>query len=218
MLLDPRRSIVGKPLERIMASEALRSRYQEFDALAERYLATRNRVHLQAAFHLLDLDGDGRVSKAEMISFYRGLGARMDKARDRTLEIFRMADKSTDGSLDEREFAKAIVTMREDQGAKPAAQPTPSSQPTLTQTQRDQEAQVLLRQYSETSDPTVLEGIFKLFDLNGDGIISPAELQASMLLREASDKVTAAKMLLEAGDLNSDGSLNMEEFMHLIDK
>ncbi|EHA8590829.1 Calcium-binding protein CML38 [Cocos nucifera] len=62
-----------------------------------------------------------------------------------------------------------------------------------------------------------LERVFRYFDENGDGKISPAELQNC--LRAAGEELSAedAEAVVESTDSDGDGLLGLEDFLKLVD-
>lgn len=62
-----------------------------------------------------------------------------------------------------------------------------------------------------------LERVFQYFDENGDGKISPAELQNCM--RAAGEELSAedAEAVVESTDSDGDGLLGLEDFVKLVD-
>lgn len=62
-----------------------------------------------------------------------------------------------------------------------------------------------------------LERVFRYFDENGDGKISPAELQNC--LRAAGEELSAedAEAVVESSDSDGDGLLGLEDFLKLVD-
>lgn len=62
-----------------------------------------------------------------------------------------------------------------------------------------------------------LEQIFRYFDENGDGKISPAELQKCM--RASGEELSPAEALVavESSDSDGDGLLGMEDFVRLVE-
>ena len=62
-----------------------------------------------------------------------------------------------------------------------------------------------------------LEELFRLFDRNGNGLISPDELKVVLETIEghvvSDDKVQA---MMKAADINSDGAIELSEFMKVI--
>jgi Ca2+-binding EF-hand superfamily protein len=74
----------------------------------------------------------------------------------------------------------------------------------------------LLVLYSESSDVKHLQACFQLIDRDRDGVISLEELQQSCLCRGAKDREVAARVLMQAGDLDQNGVLSLAEFVGLV--
>jgi len=175
------------------------SRYEQYEALLEDFETTGTVEPLYRMFQLLDLDGDGRISKAELLAFYRSREQEREAAKA-TRSFFKLGDTNQDGFLDQQEFLALFTRSSEESEA-------------LSQT--DAECKRLLDTYEETRDDRLLESCFRMLDLNGDGVVSKAELKKSYLCRGAG-KDEAARILMQLGDANQDGVLSLEEFVQLI--
>ena len=67
-----------------------------------------------------------------------------------------------------------------------------------------------------TSSPNMLKQAFKIFDHNGDGTISKAEIRKLMV--NLGEKVTAeeVEMMITLADTNKDGGVDLKEFVDCI--
>lgn len=175
------------------------SRYGEYEALLEEFESTGTVEPLYRMFQLLDLDGDGRISKAELLAFYRSREQEREAAKA-TRSFFKLGDTNQDGYLDVQEFLALFTSSSEEQ--------EPLSQ-------IDAECKQLLDTYEDSRDDQLLERCFRLLDLNGDGVVSKAELKKSYLCR-GTGREEAVRILMQLGDANQDGVLSLEEFVKLI--
>jgi len=176
--------------------------YEQYEALLEEFEETGAVDALRRMFHLLDLDGDGRVSKEELLTFYRSREQERE-ATKATRSFFKLGDTNQDGFLDESEFVSLLTRTSNTDGEEKA----------LSQT--DMECKRLLDTYEETRDDQLLHRCFQLLDLNHDGVVSKSELKASYLCRGRSAE-EAARIIMQLGDSNQDGVLSVEEFAQLI--
>ena len=187
-----------------MSGESLERsrRYAEYEALLEEFESTGNIEPLRRMFQILDLDGDRRVSKQELLAFYRTREQERE-AMQATRSFFKLGDTNQDGVLDEEEFL-ALFTRASDSA---------EDEQVLSPTEK--ECKRLLDLYEETRDDELLRQCFQLLDLNGDGVVSKKELKKSYLCRGASGE-EAVRVLMQLGDTNQDGVLSVEEFEKLI--
>lgn len=176
--------------------------YEQYEALLEEFEETGTVEVLQRMFRLLDLDGDGRVSKEELLTFYRSREQEREAAKA-TRSFFKLGDTNQDGFLDETEFVALFTrTSNIDLDEKALSQ-------------ADMECKRLLDTYEETRNDQLLHRCFQLLDLNHDGVVSKSELKTSYLCRgRAADD--AARIIMQLGDSNQDGVLSIDEFVQLI--
>lgn len=177
-------------------------RYEEYEALLEEFESTGNIEPLRRMFQLLDLDGDRRVSKQELLAFYRTREHERE-AIQATRSFFKLGDTNQDGVLDEEEFLALFTRASDPAEDEQALSPS------------EKECKRLLDLYEETRDDELLHQCFRLLDLNGDGVVSKRELRKSYLCRGESGE-EAARVLMQLGDTNQDGVLSVEEFEKLI--
>lgn len=178
-------------------------RYAEYEALLEEFESTGKIEPLRRMFQILDLDGDRRVSKQELLAFYRTREQERE-AMQVTRSFFKLGDTNQDGVLDEEEFLALFTST---------SNPAEDEQALLSPTEK--ECKRLLDLYEETRDDELLRQCFRLLDLNGDGVVSKGELRKSYLCRGKSGE-EAVRVLMQLGDTNQDGVLSAEEFERLI--
>ena len=178
--------------------------YDQYESLLEQYEETGSVEHLHGMFRLLDLDGDGLVSKEELLIFYR-TRERENEASKAARAFMKLGDTNHDGLLEENEFIALFtqasnLDIDESGGALSAT---------------DEECKRHLDAYERTRDDRHLHSCFQTLDINKDGVISKSELKSSYLCRGASSE-DAARFLMQLGDANSDGVLSIDEFVQLI--
>lgn len=179
-----------------------RGHYEQYDALLEEYEASGVEQPLRQMFRMLDLDGDGRISKEELLIFYR-TREQDREATKAARSFFKLGDINHDGFLDENEFVSLFTR----------ASNLDIDERALTDTER--ECKNLIDSYEQTRNDELLQRCFALLDLNHDGVVSKSELKKSYLCRGTSAN-EAARILMQLGDTNQDGVLSMDEFVQLI--
>lgn len=197
-------NIHGKPeskcaLDEVMAEGSLAERYLAYERCLHRYSASRDEALLRTAFHLLDLNGDGLVSKNEQLTYGRVLEEE-DLAKARTAELFRIGDTDADGFLNEDEYVRLLAPIITNEAYYSA-----KSEPDVT---------LLLDSFRVSRNPVLLEMVFHLLDSNNDHRITLNELNTPEML--ALFPGQSAKHILKQGDENRDGWLSIEEFVRLV--
>lgn len=173
--------------------------YEQVEALLHTFGSTGAMEPLYRMFQLLDLDGDGRISKDELLAFYRSC-AKEGEAAEATRSFFKLGDTNQDGYLDAQEFLALFLH-------------SPEQDKALSHT--DAECKRLLAAYNDSRDDQWLESCFRLLDSNGDGVVSKAELAKSYLCK-STEREEVARVMMQLGDVNQDGVLSLQEFMRLI--
>lgn len=184
------------------------ARFAAYDSHFSLYKMTGDVEHLRAMFHLLDLDGDNRASKSEILQYY-SCHEPANRAQEMTRTVFALADTNKDGSLDEGEF----VSWCQQLATFELGEIDTSQRATA---QEMAEIDRALTRFQDTQDNKYLENIFRLVDQNHDGVISSAELRASALCKAFKSPDFAATFLMKLGDTNDDGVLNLPEFIELM--
>jgi calcium-dependent protein kinase len=143
--------------------------------------STAEKDELQRTFQSLDKDGNGVLTKEELIEGYRKVFA--DKKEQADIEVARIieeVDINNSGYIDFTEFVVAAMNREKLLSSKK------------------------------------LEQAFSMFDQDGDGFITRAELANVMGGIELDD--SQWKALVEEVDTNKDGKISQEEFMNLLIK
>lgn len=179
--------------------------YGQYEALLEQFEESGAVEPLRAMFRLLDLDGDGKVSKDELLAFYRTRERESDAAKA-TRAFMKLGDTNQDGYLQEDEFVSLFTqaTSLEVNASDESLSPV------------DLECRKHLEDYERTRDDRYLQRCFDVLDVNKDGVISKTELKGSYLCKSTSSGEDAARFLMQLGDTNQDGVLSLEEFVQLI--
>ncbi|XP_052105394.1 calmodulin-A-like [Mytilus californianus] len=132
-------------------------------------------------------------------------------------EAFALFDKDGDGRITANELESVMKSMGEN--------PTPKE---LRQIIHDVDTDgsgaiefnefliMMARKYSEIREMKEITDAFKMFDRNGDGVISAAELRQVMtnMGQKLSDK-DVDSMIKEA-DMDGDGQINYAEFIRMM--
>jgi Ca2+-binding EF-hand superfamily protein len=85
-------------------------RWEAYCQHLQKYLDSRDEEGLKAAFALVDLDGDGEVSKEELASMLAA-GPRAAEAQELTERMFAVGDADGSGKLDDEEFAAMVLQI-----------------------------------------------------------------------------------------------------------
>jgi Ca2+-binding EF-hand superfamily protein len=171
--------------------------------------------YLTQMFDQLDSDGDGTVTEDEFAAILDkqrgGASASSEETAStdtssKTSELFAKTDTDGDGTLSADEFATAMAQMQA--GGPPPPPPPPSDS-------------------TSEEDSDSVSSLFASVDTDGDGVVSLAELQASLTkstddssdtettdATTSTDSTTSSQFssLLTALDTDGDGSLSEDEF------
>ena len=186
------------------------ARFSAYDSHFELFKMTKDDSHLRSMFSLIDLDGDGHVSKSEVLQYYQSHDSDY-QAELFTKAVMAIGDTNKDGFLDEREFvafARELATF-EPQEVTPS---TPELAAGLVELDR------IFSHYQTTHDPKYLETMFHTMDLNRDGFITHTEFRESVFCRGFKSQEFAARFLMAIGDENQDGVLSIAEFVELMQR
>jgi calcium-dependent protein kinase len=135
---------------------------------------------IQKVFHNLDKDGNGKITRDELIEEY-SKNMNFSQAAEVAEKIIKELDQDNDGNIDYTEF---VVSCR-----------------------------------NELKNVVCgnLEKAFKLFDADGNGVITALEIK--MVLGDGQQEDEGLwKELLDEGDLNRDGVIDFNEFVKFIGK
>ena len=133
-------------------------------------------------------------------------------------QAFDLFDKDKSGSISVKELGTVIRSLNinvTDEELKDLVGDVDTNQNGLIEF--NEFLELMAKGNSETNSEEALRLAFKVFDVNGDGKISFAELkQALGKLGEKNDDETVNQMLKEA-DLNGDGEIGFEEFKKMME-
>jgi calmodulin len=154
-----------------------------------RQLTKEQMEDIREAFDLFDKDQDGRITSIELLTVMKAL--RQPASDVEIQEMITHADKDGNGTVEFDEFL-SMMTRR------------------LTSHDPDDEEAARRRHETE------MRQAFRVFDIDGDGLIDADELRQTMenLGERLSDEDVRA-MIREA-DKNGDGKVDYEEFVHMI--
>ena len=146
--------------------------------IATQRLTALDTRDLREVFKRIDVNGDGKISKEELLAQYM---VQMSEGEARELVDMVMREVDTDGSgfMDYTEFLKASIDQKK-----------------------------LLSQKN-------LERAFSLFDRDGSGTISTAEIRKVLVSGSVVDESIWANILNEV-DENGDGEIDVKEFEALL--
>ncbi|CAN8269744.1 unnamed protein product [Cochlearia groenlandica] len=133
-------------------------------------------------------------------------------------EIFRSFDQNKDGSLTELELASLLRSL----GLKPSQDQLDTL---LHKADRNNNGLIEFSEFVALVEPDLvrcpyndeqLKAIFKMFDRDGNGYITAAELAHSMA--KLGHKLTAEELtgMIKEADRDGDGCINFEEFVQAI--
>eukprot|EP01105_Mastigella_eilhardi_P022408 TRINITY_DN5513_c0_g1_i2.p2 TRINITY_DN5513_c0_g1~~TRINITY_DN5513_c0_g1_i2.p2 ORF type:complete len:142 (-),score=47.06 TRINITY_DN5513_c0_g1_i2:113-538(-) len=132
-------------------------------------------------------------------------------AVDAYRKAFAMFDKNNDGHITSAELAEVLTSL----GGK--APTSAELQQMIAEVDTDNSGTVEFNEFIEMMNKrqtakTDLTAAFKMFDINGDGLISPQEMQQVMakLGENLSDEDISA--MVKEADLDGDGLINFYEF------
>ncbi|KAI6223632.1 EF-hand-5 domain-containing protein [Aphelenchoides fujianensis] len=72
------------------------------------------------------------------------------------------------------------------------------------------------RRLHETEERDEMREVFRLFDKDNDGFISPAELRHVMLALGEKMSVEEAQEMVQNADFDADGKVNFEDFRKIL--
>ncbi|CAG9314706.1 unnamed protein product [Blepharisma stoltei] len=163
-------------LRNFHASSKLRDAVHTF--IATQCMAPQDTKGLKEIFLIIDKNGDGKLSKEDLIDQYTEiLGA--EEAGREVAKIMKEVDTDKNGFVDYTEFLKAALNMEK----------------------------VLSAENLKTA--------FKVFDRDGSGSISAAELRKILEGSAPSDDRVWNEIISEV-DQNGDGEIDLQEFQDII--
>ena len=226
------KTVAAKFEEQIMAEMARRKQEGEESDLA-------------SIFESFDTDGDGTLSRKELVLGLRDFGIRMSKAEAK--ELMSALDADGDGTIEWEEFAEVIIQAHNAAKAEREAEATRESEAAAqlaalqeAQAARDREAAAHRRKQNlltaaqqvaakfegqimeemarrqQEGEEGDLASIFESFDTDGDGTLSRKELVVG--LRDFGIRMSKSETqdLLGMLDSDGDGNIEWEEFAKVI--
>ncbi|VDN97980.1 unnamed protein product [Rodentolepis nana] len=125
------------------------------------------------AFTLFDKDGNGLISRCELVGVVRSLGH--NPTREEIRQMMEEVDADGDGSIDFNEFLK-----------------------------------VMTKKLDDCEPEREMQEAFEVFDKNGDGYISQAELRDAMASFGENVSVKETKKMMEHADIDGDGRVDYD--------
>lgn len=171
---------------------------------------------LEALFRAYDLDESGELSRDEFVKIEMRLAFETGEVykADSGAARLTLADKDSSGSLDYEEFRVRFLTTYTEQGMN--RKEIVDHVNKLVKLALTERAKMGPRYHAGIRQ--VLRQIFNLFDVSGDGNLSPEEWIAAQktVALEVSDDLDEGwidEAAFAAADTNGDGVLDMEEFL-----
>ncbi|ORZ27883.1 calmodulin-like protein 5 [Lobosporangium transversale] len=146
-------------------------------------------VNIKMQFKSMDKDGDGSITEGEFLDALKSSNRNPDEYDLQA--FFNRADKNRDGRITFNEFLDACHELGLGRDCDPTGQPTKKSQKEI-------------------------DAIFKAFDLDGNGYISPQELKQVMAKQGDYLSKEEIKEMIDAADTNRDGQIDREEFARMV--
>ncbi|KAH8247873.1 hypothetical protein KR038_011317, partial [Drosophila bunnanda] len=132
-------------------------------------------------------------------------------------DAFTQFDKDGSGKVSTRELGALMRTLGQNL-SEPELQDliSESEANTTGEFDFDEFCSIMVKQMRETDTEEEMREAFKIFDRDGDGFISPAELRFVMI--NLGEKVTDEEIdeMIREADFDGDGMINYEEFVWMI--
>ena len=151
-----------------------------FTYIASQLLSKSEKDQMSKIFKQLDANGDGKLSRDEIMNGYEEYFGKAMSAED-VEKMFMSADTDHSGFIDYTEFV--VATMNEKQ---------------LMTNEK-------------------LAAAFKMFDKDGSGTISPAEIKEVLGFGKSMSEDAVDKIISQV-DENGDGEISFEEFSNMMKK
>merc|ERR1712106_723204 len=157
------------------------------DALNKFWKCFKTVTSVKEAFKKFDADGDGQISRQEVMQGASAAGLRLSAEEVDTLFI--LGDKDNNGQIDFSEFAEIMIPSAPERIAK------------------------LKKCFRNRSE---IESAFRRFDTNKDGAISFNELKSGLSSCGISFTEQEVETCFAVADRDGDGEVSLSEFVHLL--
>jgi len=173
---------------------------------------------VQGAFKMLDANGDGLISKNEMLNAKLPGNYKLTKME--VDAIFEIGDVNKDGEIDQDEFVSVLMpstgtmTVSSSSSFSSSFQSTSVTSSSFTSIKSSTSICSVGMTFGSVNDAKMA---FKRFDVNGDGVMDKAEMKdmmSSATGKSVSDNEVNA--LFSKGDLDGDGQIDMQEFVKMM--
>merc|ERR1719466_420321 len=157
------------------------------DALNKFWKCFKTVSSVKEAFKKFDADGDGQISRQEVMNGASSCGLKLSS--DEVDTLFILGDKDDNGQIDFSEFAEIMIPSAPERIAK------------------------LKKCFRNRSE---IESAFRRFDTNHDGAISYSELKAGPGGCGISFTEQEVETCFAVADRDGDGEVSLSEFVHLL--
>jgi len=157
------------------------------DALNKFWKCFKTVTSVKEAFKKFDADGDGQISRQEVMQGASAAGLRLSAEEVDTLFI--LGDKDNNGQIDFSEFAEIMIPSAPERIAK------------------------LKKCFRNRSE---IESAFRRFDTNKDGAISFNELKSGLSSCGILFTEQEVETCFAVADRDGDGEVSLSEFVHLL--
>ncbi|XP_060063077.1 uncharacterized protein LOC132543579 [Ylistrum balloti] len=208
--------------------------FEEFIGLMGKYMqGVDPETELRESFKVFDKDGNGFISAAELRHVMTNLGEKLTDAE--VDEMIKEADLDGDGQINYDEFREAFSLFDKDgDGSIPTAElgtvlralgqnPSASElKQMINEVDQDGDGTVdfpeflvlLVRKMKEAGGETEMKEAFRVFDRDGNGMVTAAEIRNAMYNigeKLTDEEIVEYKEAFELFDKDGDGSIDSKE-------
>jgi len=175
---------------------------------------------IQAAFKSFDVNSDGTISAENLREILTQYGSNSKLSSAEADEVISRFDKAGTGKLSIDELAKSMSGAITDGKAEalPWRSADPAERRRFAAFVRMQKAaaKIQSRSRGDSMSETELKEAFRVFDMDGNGLISASEL--SNIMRNLGEKLSDGEVaeLIRQADIDRDGQINYEEFVKVM--
>ncbi|GER57490.1 calmodulin [Striga asiatica] len=156
--------------------------------LSSYFQAIESLTNPKQLFNLIDTNGDGKISTADLKRVFLTLGHDKKRASKEAELMMNEMDFNGDGFVDLDEFVAVVV-----------------------KNEQDSENRGIFKESDEIME------VFRVFDVNGDGLISAEELHRVLVrVRCGKCSVKECKKMIKGVDRDGDGFVSFEEFKFMM--